>query len=256
MELFDSHAHIDFPRYNKDRKKVIERARAEGVKYILNCGADLESSQRAVKLADEFEGIYAAVGIHPHEASLYSIEIAKKLQKLAENKMVVAFGEIGLDYHYDNSPRDEQRQAFRAQLRLAESLNLPVIIHSREAEEDTINILREEWDPENGGVVHCYSSSAEMAKDLLDLNFHIGFTGLITFKNLEWLRRIVSNTPIKRILVETDSPYMSPEPFRGRRNEPARVKEVARRVAECHNLTIEKTAEITTQNGLKLFKIN
>lgn len=256
MELFDSHAHIDFPRYNKDRKKVIERARAEGVKYILNCGADLESSQRAVKLADEFEGIYAAVGIHPHEASLYSIEIAKKLQKLAENKMVVAFGEIGLDYHYDNSPRDEQRQAFRAQLRLAESLNLPVIIHSREAEEDTINILREEWDPENGGVVHCYSSSAEMAKDLLDLNFHIGFTGLITFKNLEWLRRIVSNTPIKRILVETDSPYMSPEPFRGRRNEPARVKEVARQVAECHNLTIEKTAEITTQNGLKLFKIN
>lgn len=256
MELFDSHAHIDFPRYNKDRKKVIERARAEGVKYILNCGADLESSQRAVKLADEFEGIYAAVGIHPHEASLYSIEIAKKLQKLAENKMVVAFGEIGLDYHYDNSPRDEQRQAFRAQLRLAESLNLPVIIHSREAEEDTINILREEWDPENGGVVHCYSSSAEMAKDLLDLKFHIGFTGLITFKNLEWLRRIVSNTPIKRILVETDSPYMSPEPFRGRRNEPARVKEVARRVAECHNLTIEKTAEITTQNGLKLFKIN
>lgn len=256
MELFDSHAHIDFPRYNKDRKKVIERARAEGVKYILNCGADLESSQRAVKLADEFEGIYAAVGIHPHEASLYSIEIAKKLQKLAENKIVVAFGEIGLDYHYDNSPRDEQRQAFRAQLRLAESLNLPVIIHSREAEEDTINILREEWDPENGGVVHCYSSSAEMAKDLLDLNFHIGFTGLITFKNLEWLRRIVSNTPIKRILVETDSPYMSPEPFRGRRNEPARVKEVARQVAECHNLTIEKTAEITTQNGLKLFKIN
>lgn len=256
MELFDSHAHIDFPRYNKDRKKVIERARAEGVKYILNCGADLESSQRAVKLADEFEGIYAAVGIHPHEASLYSIEIAKKLQKLAENKMVVAFGEIGLDYHYDNSPRDEQRQAFRAQLRLAESLNLPVIIHSREAEEDTINILREEWDPENGGVVHCYSSSSEMAKDLLDLNFHIGFTGLITFKNLEWLRRIVSNTPIKRILVETDSPYMSPEPFRGRRNEPARVKEVARQVAECHNLTIEKTAEITTQNGLKLFKIN
>ncbi|MGM0414570.1 MAG: TatD family hydrolase [Bacillota bacterium] len=256
MELFDSHAHIDFPRYNKDRKKVIERARAEGVKYILNCGADLESSQRAVKLADEFEGIYAAVGIHPHEASLYSIEIAKKLQKLAENKIVVAFGEIGLDYHYDNSPRDEQRQAFRAQLRLAESLNLPVIIHSREAEEDTINILREEWDPENGGVVHCYSSSSEMAKDLLDLNFHIGFTGLITFKNLEWLRRIVSNTPIKRILVETDSPYMSPEPFRGRRNEPARVKEVARQVAECHNLTIEKTAEITTQNGLKLFKIN
>lgn len=256
MELFDSHAHIDFPRYNKDRKKVIERARAEGVKYILNCGADLESSQRAVKLAEEFEGIYAAVGIHPHEASLYNIEIAKKLQKLADNKMVVAFGEIGLDYHYDNSPRDKQRQAFRAQLRLAASLNLPVIIHSREAEEDTINILSEEWDPENGGVVHCYSSSADMAQDLLDLNFHIGFTGLITFKNLEWLRRIVSNTPIKRILVETDSPYMSPEPFRGRRNEPARVKEVAKQVAKCHNLTIEKTAEITTKNGLKLFKIN
>ncbi|MFW5993994.1 MAG: TatD family hydrolase [Halanaerobiaceae bacterium] len=256
MELFDTHAHIDFPRYNKDRNKVIERARREGVKYILDCGADLESSQRAVELAEEFPDIYAAVGIHPHEASIYNIEIAKKLEKLAESKKVVAFGEIGLDYHYDNSPRDEQRQAFRAQLRLASSLDLPVIIHSREAEEDTLNILREEWDPENGGVVHCYSSSAEMAKELLDLDFHIGFTGLITFNNLEWLRRIVSNTPIRKILVETDSPYMSPEPYRGRRNEPARVKEVARQVAKCHNLTIEKVAEITTQNGLDLFKID
>lgn len=256
MELFDTHAHIDFPRYDKDRKKVIERARAEGVKYILNCGADLESSQRAVKLAEDFFEIYAAVGIHPHEASIYTVEIAKKLRELAETKKVVAFGEIGLDYHYDNSPRDEQRQAFRAQLRLASNLGLPVIIHSREAEEDTINILKEEWDPENGGVVHCYSSSAEMAKELLDLNFHIGFTGLITFKNLEWLRRIVSNTPIRRILIETDSPYMSPEPYRGRRNEPARVKEVARQVAKCHNLTLDKVAEITTQNGLNLFKID
>ncbi|MFW6300989.1 MAG: TatD family hydrolase [Bacillota bacterium] len=256
MELFDTHAHIDFPRYNKDRNKVIKRARREGVKYILDCGADLESSQRAVKLAEEFPDIYAAVGIHPHEASIYNIEIAKKLEKLAESKKVVAFGEIGLDYHYDNSPRDEQRQAFRAQLRLASSLDLPVIIHSREAEEDTLNILREEWDSENGGVVHCYSSSAEMAKELLDLDFHIGFTGLITFNNLEWLRRIVSNTPIRKILVETDSPYMSPEPYRGRRNEPARVKEVARQVAKCHNLTIEKVAEITTQNGLDLFKID
>ncbi|MFW6229716.1 MAG: TatD family hydrolase [Halanaerobium sp.] len=256
MELFDTHVHIDFPRYNKDRNKVIERARREGVKYILDCGADLESSQRAVELAEEFPDIYAAVGIHPHEASIYNIEIAKKLEKLAESKKVVAFGEIGLDYHYDNSPRDEQRQAFRAQLRLASSLDLPVIIHSREAEEDTLNILREEWDSENGGVVHCYSSSAEMAKELLDLDFHIGFTGLITFNNLEWLRRIVSNTPIRKILVETDSPYMSPEPYRGRRNEPARVKEVARQVAKCHNLTIEKVAEITTQNGLDLFKID
>ncbi|MFW5790076.1 MAG: TatD family hydrolase [Bacillota bacterium] len=256
MELFDTHAHIDFPRYNKDRNKVIKRARREGVKYILDCGADLESSQRAVKLAEEFPDIYAAVGIHPHEASIYNIEIAKKFEKLAESKKVIAFGEIGLDYHYDNSPRDEQRQAFRAQLRLASSLDLPVIIHSREAEEDTLNILREEWDSENGGVVHCYSSSAEMAKELLDLDFHIGFTGLITFNNLEWLRRIVSNTPIRKILVETDSPYMSPEPYRGRRNEPARVKEVARQVAKCHNLTIEKVAEITTQNGLDLFKID
>ena len=255
MELFDSHAHIDFPRYNKDRDKVIERARAEGVKYILNCGADLESSQRAVKLAEDYDDIFAAVGIHPHEGAMYSIEIAKKLKKLAESDKVVAFGEIGLDYHYDNSPRDEQRQAFRAQLRLASTLGLPVIIHSREAEKDTIKILEEEWNLENGGVVHCYSSSAEMAKKLLELDFHIGFTGLITFKNLEWLRRIVSNTPINKILVETDSPYMSPEPYRGRRNEPARVKEVARQVAKCHNLTLEKVAEITTQNGLNLFKI-
>ncbi|MGM0420348.1 MAG: TatD family hydrolase, partial [Bacillota bacterium] len=207
-------------------------------------------------LAGNFEFIFAAVGIHPHEADMYDPEVAQQLRGLAQQEKVVAIGEIGLDYHYDNSPRDLQRQAFRAQLRLAASLELPVIIHSREAEADTLKIISEERGADFGGVVHCYSSSAEMAAELIDMGFYLGFTGLITFKNLDWLRDIVTTTPIGKIVAETDSPYMAPEPYRGRRNEPAHVRKVVDTIASCHDITPEQAARRTTLNGLRLFQID
>lgn len=256
MELFDTHAHLDFSRYKQDRDQVLKRASAAGVTQILNVGADLKSSHRSVNLADNNAGVFAAVGVHPHEASTYDLETAKELNELARAEKVVAVGETGLDYHYDNSPRSDQRQAFRSQLRLAQKLDMPVIIHSREAEEDTLDILQEEWQNNQGAVVHCYSSSKEMAKELVKKGFYLGFTGLITFSNLEWLRRIVSATPLEQILIETDSPYMSPEPERGKRNEPARVKFVASQVGECHNISCEKAARVTADNGRDLFSIS
>ncbi len=256
MELFDTHAHLDFSRYQEDRQQVIARAAAAGVEQIVNVGADIKSSINSVELAAEYSGIFAAVGVHPHEASAYNLEAAKKIRDLAGNKKVVAIGETGLDYHYDNSPREEQRQAFRSQLRLAQKLELPVIIHSREAEEDTLNLLEEEWNSDNGAVVHCYSSSQTLAEQLVKRGFYLGFTGLITFSNLGWLREIVADTPLEQILLETDSPYMSPEPERGGRNEPARVKFVAEQVAECQGLSREKVARKTAMNGRELFAIS
>lgn len=255
MELFDTHAHLDFARYEDDRHQVIRRAAEAGVRHIVNVGADLSSSLAGIDLAGKYDGIRAAVGVHPHEADSYDLDMAKKIRDLAERSQVVAVGETGLDYHYDNSPRPRQRQAFRSQLRLAETLQMPVIIHSREAEDDTLEILEEEWSGSSPAVVHCYSSSAGMARELVERGFYIGFTGLITFSGLDWLRRIAADTPLERILSETDSPYMSPEPERGRRNEPARVEQVVQQIAECHDIPSERAGEILLENGRRFFSM-
>lgn len=254
MELFDTHAHLDFSRFDGDRDKVLERAREAGLVNIMTVGAELKSSQRAVELAESIPGLVAAVGVHPHDAKDFNPETARKLQKLAKKEAVKALGETGLDFYYDNSPREQQRQAFRSQLRLAARLDMPVIVHSREAEEDTIKILEEEGSS-LAGVVHCYSSSAEMAKRLIEFGFHLGFTGLITFRKLSWLREIVRQTPPEKILLETDCPYMAPEPKRGQRNEPSYLKYTAEVAAECLNLTAPEVAELTTANGQRLFKL-
>jgi len=252
VKLFDTHAHLDFSRFDRDRDKVLKRAREAGVVNILTVGADLNSSYRAVELAESIPGLAAAVGLHPHDARDFTPETARKLQKLVEKEAVKALGETGLDFYYDNSPRDQQRQAFRSQLRLAAGLDMPVIVHSREAEQDTLKILEEEGSG-LAGVVHCYSSSAEMAERLVELGFHLGFTGLITFRKLGWLREIVGQTPPERILLETDCPYMAPEPKRGQRNEPSYLKYIAEVAADCLNLSVEEIAEITTANGQRLF---
>ena len=256
MELFDTHAHLDFSRFGEDREKVMERALEAGVKYIVNAGADISSSKHAIKIAKSYRGIFASAGMHPHEASRYDLDTASELKSLTEEKEVVAIGETGLDFHYDNSPREDQRQAFRSQLRIARELEMPVIIHSREAEEDTLEILDDEWNAPEKAVVHCFSSSSDMAEELISRGYLLGFTGLITFGGLDWLRSIVSRVPLDKILIETDSPYMSPEPKRGERNEPARVKFVAEEVASCHDIDLNEAARITTRNGLRLFSIS
>ncbi len=255
MELFDTHAHLDFPRFDKDRDEVIKRAQNKDVKTIVNIGSNMTSSRNSVELSRRYENIYAVIGIHPHDADTFKLNVSKKLNKLADNDKVVAIGEIGLDFHYDNSPREKQKQSFRAQLRLAKKLNLPVVIHTRDADQETLNILKDEKAKDIGGIMHCFASDKKMAKEILDLGFYIAFGGLITFKNLSDLREVVKEVPLDRLLIETDSPYLTPEPHRGKRNEPAYVKFVAEKIAEIKGISVEEVAKVTTENAKKVYNI-
>lgn len=255
MELVDTHAHLDFPRFDEDRKEVIERAIDGGVKTIVNIGSDMTSSRNSVELSRRYNEIYSVVGIHPHNADSFNLNVSKKLKSLSENKKVVAIGEIGLDFHYDNSPREKQKQAFRAQLRLAKSLDLPVVIHTRDADEETLEILKEENADKIGGIMHCFASDKKMAKEILDLGFYIAFGGLITFENLANLREVVKEVPMNKILVETDAPYLTPDPYRGKRNEPLYVKYVVEKIAEVKGLSEEEVAKKTTENAKKVYNI-
>ena len=255
MEIIDTHAHLDFPRFKKDREEVIERAIEGGVKTIVNIGADMTSSRNSVELSRRYEEIYAVIGMHPHSAKDFDLNVSKKLKNLADNDKVVAIGEIGLDFHYDNSPREEQKRAFRAQLRLAKDLDLPVVIHTRDADEDTIKILKEEKADEIGGIMHCFASDKKLANEVLDLGFYLAFGGLITFKNLQDLRDVVKDVPLDRMLLETDAPYLTPEPYRGKRNEPLYVKYVAEKVAEIKGISLEKVAQKTSENAKAVYNL-
>lgn len=256
MELIDTHAHLDFSRFNKDRNEVINRASDTGVKYIVNVGADLASSHRGVELSQLFSNIYATVGIHPHDADQVNDRALKVLKDLAKADRVVAIGEIGLDYYYDNSPREKQRTGFRKQLKLARELRLPVVIHGREADEDLLTILKEERVEEIGGILHCFSSGLEVAREALDMGLYLGFGGVITFKKADQTRNVVKEVPLERILIETDAPYLTPHPHRGKRNEPAYVKFVAEKIAQIKGVSIERVAEITTANAKKVYNLN
>jgi TatD DNase family protein len=255
----DSHCHIDGPEYDADREEVIRRARDAEVTTLLNVGTGdpgTDAFHRAVDLAERYEGIYAAVGVHPHDAKLFDEAAEQRVIDLVrQSKRVIAWGEIGLDYHYDHSPRDVQREVFRRQLRLARELDLPVVIHSREANDDTITILREELSGyERAGVLHCFGGSLAMARDAIELGFLISFAGNLTFKKAEDLRDVARHLPLDRLLIETDCPYLTPVPFRGKRNEPARVIETARCLAEIHGKELEEIGKTTTRNFEKLFR--
>ncbi|MFW6266280.1 MAG: TatD family hydrolase [Halanaerobiales bacterium] len=255
MRLIDSHAHLDFSRFNKDRNKVIERAFTGGIEYIVNIGADLKSSQNSIELSREYDKIYATVGVHPHDADMVDLSLLKKLNKMAQNSKVVAIGETGLDYYYDNSPRQEQRRAFRAQLRIAADLKLPVVIHSREAFDETLNILKEEKADDIDYVLHCFAGDKSTAKKAIKMGLYLSFGGLITFRNLHNLREVAKDVPLDKILIETDSPYLTPEPYRGKRNEPLYVKYVAQKLAEVKGITAEKVAEVTSNNAKEFYEI-
>ena len=253
--LIDSHCHIDDARFDADREVMMTRARAAGVEQFVTIGCDLETSRAAVTLAQQYPYIVATVGVHPHEVKLIQEGWYDELRSLARNDRVVAYGEIGLDYHYDHSPRDVQRIRFREQIQLARELKLPIVIHTREAQEDTITILKEEKASELGGVFHCFSGDAWLAKDALDLGFYLSFSGVVTFQNAVMLREIVKTVPLDRILVETDSPYLTPVPHRGKRNEPAYVRQVAEKIAEIHGISMEEVEDATTENAKRLFGI-
>jgi TatD DNase family protein len=254
--LIDTHTHLDDARYNEDREAVIARARAAGVERFLTIGCDLATSQSAVALAEHYPFIYASIGVHPHEVKHIRDDWYDEFRCLAKNQKVVAYGEIGLDYHYNHSSPKEQRDRFREQIQLACELTLPIIIHTREAQEDTIAILREEKASEVGGVFHCFSGDAWLAKEALNLGFYLSFSGILTFQNATALREIAKNTPLDRVLVETDCPYLTPVPYRGKRNEPAYVSQVAKQLAVLHpELSLEEIQERTTENAKQLFKI-
>ena len=258
--FIDSHAHIDGPEYDADREEVIKRATDAGVTTILNVGTGDPHSgafERAASLAATHKNIYAAIGVHPHDAKLYDDAAEARIQSLvASIPKILAWGEIGLDYHYDNSPRDTQRQVFRRQLQAARACDLPVVIHTRSADIDTIEILRSEYQQSlRGGIMHCFGGSLELALAAIDLGFYISFSGNITFKKADDIRATASQLPLARLLIETDCPYLTPVPFRGKRNEPARVVEVARCLAAIHGISLEEVGRITTANFAAIFPL-
>lgn len=256
----DSHAHLEGSEFDADRETVIQRALDAGIEIIVCVGdGDFEknSHDAAFKLSEEHGFIYTTVGVHPHEARLLDDELCAKLKQLSQHPKVIAWGEIGLDYHYDNSPREVQREAFRNQLRMAREHQLPISIHTREAEADTLAILDEEWrDSELGGVIHCFTGTRSFAEAAVERGLLISFSGVITFKNAEDLRHTAQILPIEKLLIETDSPFLAPVPYRGRRNEPAYVIETARCIAGIRGLEAEDVARATSGNFKRLFRLS
>jgi len=262
MIFVDSHCHIDGAEFDADREDVIKRASDAGVKMMLVVGtgdaADFENFSRVVRLAEKHENIFASVGVHPHDAKTFDAESERRLIELAsESEKVVAWGEIGLDFYYDHSPPKLQKEIFRRQIQIAEELDLPIIIHSRDADVETVEILTEECESENfrGGIMHCFGGTAEMAEKLMNVGFMISFAGNVTFKKAENLRDAARIVPLDKLLIETDAPYLAPIPFRGKRNEPMFVVETAKFLADFYNVDLEVLAKATTQNFRQLFKI-
>lgn len=253
LGLIDTHAHLDDKRFESDSDEVIKRAEEAGVRTIINIGTDLFSSKAAVGLATKYDSIYAVVGIHPHEAKEATDEVFIQLEELSKDKKVLAIGEIGLDYHYNHSPRPVQQDVFRQFIRMAKRGSLPIVIHSRSAADDTLRILKEERGGEAGGVFHCFSGDARMAREILDLGLYISFTGVITFKNFSQAD-LIRMIPEGRLLIETDCPYLAPVPKRGKRNEPSFLVHTAQKMAEILGCSVEKVAQLNRTNAKNLLK--
>lgn len=251
--LFDTHAHMDDSAFDADREALLAALPEKGIGLLMNPGCSLASSRNAVALAESFDYIYAAVGSHPDAARELCPEVIAEYRALCKLPRVKAIGEIGLDYHYEDVPRGIQQSAFRSQMALAAELDLPVIVHEREAHEDGMKIVEEF--PGVTGVFHCYSGSLDMAKWLIARGWYIGFTGVLTFKNARKALEVAGNIPLDRIVLETDCPYMSPEPFRGKRNDPGKLYRMAERLAELRGMTVEEVQERTFENGRRLYRI-
>lgn len=254
--LFDTHVHLNAWQFKEDLNEVIERAVEAGVTRMTVVGFDEETIPPAIEIAETYDYIYAAVGWHPVDAIDFKDHHLDYLREYAQHEKVVALGEMGLDYHWDKSPKDVQEKVFRAQIQLAKEVNLPIIIHNREATDDVIRILQEEKAEEVGGIMHCYSGTVEQMQPCLEMNFYISLAGPVTFKNAKLPKEVAKEVPLDRLLVETDAPYLAPHPFRGKRNEPAYVTKVAEAIAELRNMDYETICEITTKNALAIYRIN
>jgi TatD DNase family protein len=252
--LFDTHAHLNDPAFDPDREALLESFAAAGVALVMNAGCSLESSRDIVAMADKYPWLYASVGSHPDSANEVNEEVLEEYRKLCKlSPKVKAIGEIGLDYYYEDIPRDIQQKAFRMQMALAQELDLPVIVHERDAHNDGLAIVKEF--PRVKGVFHCYSGSAEMARQLVNLGWYIGFTGVLTFKNARKAVETAASIPLDRIVLETDCPFMAPEPFRGKRNHPGYLYRMAEKLAEIRGISLEEVHAATFENGKRLYRI-
>ncbi|MBM6630373.1 TatD family hydrolase [Mammaliicoccus vitulinus] len=253
--LIDTHVHLNADQYDEDLQEVIDRALEEGIDRMFVVGFDTKTIERTMKLIDEYEFIYGIIGWHPVDAIDCTEERLEWIEKLSKHPKIIGIGEMGLDYHWDKSPKDVQKEVFRKQIALAKRVQLPIIIHNREATQDCVNILKEENASEIGGIMHSFSGSNEIADEILKMNFYISLGGPVTFKNAKQPKEVAQHVPLDRLLVETDAPYLSPHPYRGKRNEPARVKLVAEQIAELRGISYEEVCEATTQNAERLFKL-
>lgn len=252
--LVDSHAHLEDEKYDRDREKVIEECKKD-LTFLINVGSNLLTSKQSIELAHNYDFIYASVGIHPHDAQR-EFDKVEEIERLALQEKVVAIGEIGLDYYYNDPPKEFQKEVFTKQIRLAKKLNLPIIIHDRDAHGDILDILKQEWTKDLRGVFHSYSGSVEMAFQVIEMNFYISLGGPVTFENAKKPKEVAKAVPIEKLLIETDSPYLTPEPYRGKRNTPVYVKFVAEKIAELRDMSCDEVCRITAENTMKLFTIH
>lgn len=253
--IFDSHAHYDDEDFDEDREQVLKEVYESGVAYIVNAGASMESSRKAVELADKYAFLYAAVGVHPQDADTFSSSASDRLKELASHKKVVAIGEIGLDYYYEGPDRELQKEVFEEQVKLALELNLPIIVHDRDAHRDTFDIIKKYSKNGLRGVLHCYSGDVELAREYIKMGFYLGFTGVITFKNARKSVDVLKSIPLDRVLIETDCPYLAPVPYRGKRNDSRYLKEVAQKACDELGLEYDYFTAMTMENGRRLFGI-
>ncbi len=253
--MIDTHAHLEMARFDGDREDVIKRARDAGLSLLIDVGSDLKGSKAAVELSRKYDFIYASVGIHPHDVGAITTDTYKEIKTLLADSKVIAVGEIGLDYYKNHSPRDVQQREFINQIGVAKEFKKPIIVHSRDAKEDTLRILKDEGASEIGGIMHCFSADEDMAKQCMDMGFYISFAGPVTYPNADKLRRVVKSIPANRLLTETDCPYLAPQQVRGERNEPAYIKYVIEKIADVKGLSIEDIKRVIGLNVYNLFKI-
>ena len=253
--LIDTHVHLNADQYDDDLQEVIDRALSEGIDRMFVVGFDTKTIERTMKLIDQYDFIYGIIGWHPVDAIDCTDERLEWIESLSKHPKIIGIGEMGLDYHWDKSPKDIQKDVFRKQIALAKRVQLPIIIHNREATQDCVDILKEENASEVGGIMHSFSASNEIADEILKMNFYVSLGGPVTFKNAKQPKEVAKHVPLDRLLVETDAPFLSPHPYRGKRNEPARVKLVAEQIAELRGLTYEEVCEATTENAERLFKL-
>ena len=251
--LFDTHAHLNDPAFDEDREELMAGLRDKGIGYVMNAGCSLQSSKDIIAMAENYPWLYASVGSHPDSADEVNDDVIEEYRQLCRHEKVKAIGEIGLDYYYEDIPREIQKNAFRMQMALAQEVDLPVIIHEREAHDDGMRIVKEF--PKVKGVFHCYSGSAEMARQLVNMGWYIGFTGVLTFKNARKAVETAASIPLDRIVLETDCPFMAPEPFRGKRNDPGYLPKMAEKLAEIRGISVEEAIAVTTENAKRLYRI-